>query len=686
MKKFAFFSLRYRLLLLVLIAVLPSLWLILHTASEHRRSAALEVQKNALRVVRLASAGQERLIDGAHQLLVVMAQLNEVRGSNPKAAHLILLKLLKQYSAYTNFGVMELNGSLFASAQPVSPKLNLKDRSYFTRALETGDFAMGDYQIGRITNKPTVNFGYPVRDDSGKIVRVVFAALDLAWLSQLASQADLPPGATLSIVDAQGTVLAGWPDPGKWRGRSIKDHPILPIIQARHEGTAETTGPDGLPRLYAFMHLRGAEGTGFVSVSVGIPDQVAFSEPNRMLKQNLIGLGMVAALALASAWFGGNFFILQRLRVLVNATQQLESGDLRARTGLRYGKGEIGQLAHAFDKMAAALEQRSEEQEQAEGELKTLNEELEQRVAQRTQELMEKNQQFEADMELARELQVGLLPERQPLFRFHSPGGASTFAARFAHCYEPSGGVGGDYFCIFPVSPSETGLFVCDVMGHGVRAALVTAIIRGLVEEMKLAAPEPDVLMAEMNKGLIDVLQETRTTMFATAAYLVVDIEKGRLRYSNGGHPRPLHFHRKRGIVAPVPLPEHANGPAIGLFKEAVYSVIECKLEPGDAILSYTDGVFEASNQQGEQYGEDRLLAAAQKYANLPLGEIYPKLLGEIRAFAEGKEFDDDVCMVGFEWTGGIEGPREDLAWGDESPSSGSEMITQPKSPDPARG
>lgn len=647
MKLFALFSLRYRLLFLVLIAVLPSLWLILHTASEHRRTSARDIKQNALHVVRLASSGQERLIEGAHQLLVVMALLSEVRGHDPEAAHAVLSKLLKKYSTYTNFGVIELDGSVFASAQPLPGDVNLKDRSYFRRAVETGDFVMGDYQIGRITKKPAVNFGYPVVDDSGKIIRVVFAALDLAWLEQLATQAELPEGATLTVVDAQGTVLVGFPNPEKWRGKSIRNQPILPIISASHEGTAEIVDPNGLPQLFAFVHLRGAAGTGFVSVSIGIPNRVAFSEPNRILKQNLTWLGVVAALALAAAWFGGEFFVLQRIRVLASATKRVEAGDLAARSGLRYGHGEIGQLAHAFDEMAVSLQQRGEERDQAEEKLKKLNEELERRVAQRTHELREKNEQFEADLDLAREFQVGMLPVRYP--EFIMPDGKNGQSIRFSHCYEPSGGVGGDFFDILPISKTEAGIFVCDVMGHGVRAALVTAIIRGLVEELKPLARKPGEMVGQLNRALAGVLRESGATMFATAVFMVADFQRGRLTFTNAGHPKPVHLRRNTGVVEPMQLVNSAICPVLGLFQDAVYSVAECDFAPGDAVLTYTDGVFEVSNRDGDQYGEQRLMSTIRKSIDLPIDRIFAGVLREIREFSAGVGFEDDVCMVGFE-------------------------------------
>src|SRR3989304_8659827 len=102
---------------------------------------------------------------------------------------------------------MPPNGHLLPSALPFPGRINLADRAYFRRAMATLDFAIGDYQVGRVTGKSTVNFGYPLVSDAGEITAVVFAALDLAWLSKLAAEAQLPQSSTFTVIDGNGTIL-----------------------------------------------------------------------------------------------------------------------------------------------------------------------------------------------------------------------------------------------------------------------------------------------------------------------------------------------------------------------------------------------------------------------------------------------------------------------------------------------
>jgi len=365
MARLSFSSLRVRLLLLVLLAIIPALGLILYTASEQRRLAATNVQEGALRLARLASSDQGRLIDGARQLLIGLAQLREVRHHNSRACRAFFADLLKQYPLYANLGAVKPDGDVFCSALPFRGRINVADRTYFRRAVETRDFAIGEYQIGRVTGKATVNFGYPVLDQAGQVQAVVFAALDLAWLNQLAAKAQLPEGAALIAIDQNGTILAHYPDPEKWVGKSMPEAPIVKTILTQRTGVAEALGPDGIPRLYGFTPLLGTREASGVYVSISISKAVAFAEVNRMLARNLAGLGLVGLLALVAAWVGGDLFILRRVNALVGATKRLAAGDLSARTRLPYGQGELSQLARAFDEMAESLQRLTIEQAEA---------------------------------------------------------------------------------------------------------------------------------------------------------------------------------------------------------------------------------------------------------------------------------------------------------------------------------
>ncbi len=197
----------------------------------------------------------------------------------------------------------------------------------------------------------------------------------------------------------------------------------------------------------------------------------------------------------------------------------------------------------------------------AQAELVALNAQLERRVRERTHELAAKNQQMEEELQMARELQVALLPQQFPTI----PRGVlpAESALHFLSLYFPTGDVSGDFFSVFPVGEKAAGVLICDVMGHGVRSALVTGMIRGLVEEHSQLAHDSGELLTRINRALTVILKQAGTTMFATCFYVVADIQRSQLRYANAGHPSALHVRRDGAEKLDG---QDARGPAMGIF------------------------------------------------------------------------------------------------------------------------
>jgi sigma-B regulation protein RsbU (phosphoserine phosphatase) len=272
---------------------------------------------------------------------------------------------------------------------------------------------------------------------------------------------------------------------------------------------------------------------------------------------------------------------------------------------------------------------------------------LEEQIARYTSELREKNAQMEGDLTMAREIQQAFLPQRYPTFPRDAI--APESALHFHHRYHPTGAVGGDFFDVIPISDTEAGVLICDVMGHGVRAALATAMVRALADDLLPVAAEPATFLTEINLRLIAILTQTRSPMFASAFYLVIDLARGELRYSSAGHPSPLLVRRSAGVVEPLRFPNSRPGPALGVFEESEYPLCRSALARHDLIVLYTDGLYEVEGTAGEEYGPDRLLAAVRQRVDLPVEQLFDELLADIRQYAGKQGFVDDVCIVGAE-------------------------------------
>src|SRR5205823_7483318 len=160
-----------------------------------------------------------------------------------------------------------------------------------------------------------------------------------------------------------------------------------------------------------------------------------------------------------------------------------------------------------------------------------------------------RNRQMEADFDMAREIQQVFLPQQYPTFP--SSASPAQSALRFHHRYLPAAAVGGYFFYIFAITDAIAAVFVCDVMGHGMRAALVTAILRGLVEELLPLAMDPGKFLAEINRSLHAILERTNEPTLATAFYLIADVDESELRFASAGHPSPIRLRRTAGAAEP---------------------------------------------------------------------------------------------------------------------------------------
>jgi serine phosphatase RsbU (regulator of sigma subunit) len=286
------------------------------------------------------------------------------------------------------------------------------------------------------------------------------------------------------------------------------------------------------------------------------------------------------------------------------------------------------------------------ERQRAQEELLALNAQLEDRVEKRTRELRQKNQQMEEELQMARELQVALLPRKFPTIPVGAPPHESALS--FLSFYFPTGDVSGDFFSVFPVGEKAAGVLICDVMGHGVRSALVTGMIRGLVEEHAKLAADPGVLLTRINRALTVILQQAGTTMFATCFYVIADVERAELRFANAGHPSALHVRCDGGSAEKLD-DQGSRGPAMGIFSSAIYSTTTRSMAKGDIVMLFTDGLFEVEDATGAFFNEEQLRASASRHAGLIPEEFFDRVLDDIRKYSQSETFPDDVCVVGMQ-------------------------------------
>ncbi len=275
----------------------------------------------------------------------------------------------------------------------------------------------------------------------------------------------------------------------------------------------------------------------------------------------------------------------------------------------------------------------------------TDHKETELRAAYYDEQIRNIKNRMEEDVQMAGDLQKTFFPRSYPCFK---AADTNDCAVQFLHHYRASGIVSGDFCAIHRLSDTEAGIFLCDVMGHGVRAALGTALICAMIEEISALEKDPGKYLGRMNELLLPILRQKDMFLYVTACYMVFDASSGTLRFANAGHPVPLLFQGQEGSAQWLMDDASLRGPALAVAENAEYQTLERAIRPGDSVVMYTDGLYEAESPEGEEFGEDRLLAAAGQIGHLSLGELFPALIGASVNFSGKEEFNDDVCLVGF--------------------------------------
>ena len=262
--------------------------------------------------------------------------------------------------------------------------------------------------------------------------------------------------------------------------------------------------------------------------------------------------------------------------------------------------------------------------------------------------LEEQGQQIESDLLLSRELQQALLPEKYPAFPSAKQPAGSIL--QFHHLYQSYGIVGGDFFHVQPLSDACAAVFMADVMGHGIRSALVTAMLRALLEELAPRSGSPGELLSLLNRKLANLLSRTgRNVVYATALYMMLDTRTRTLSYATAGHPCPLRISRREGRAKWLEHPE--AGTLLGFFEDLEYRSEACEWAPGDSLLLFTDGIFEVENPRGEMFGVPGMLRVINENLSRPTPEILETLRQTALEHSARHQFDDDVSLLAIDFT-----------------------------------
>ncbi len=284
------------------------------------------------------------------------------------------------------------------------------------------------------------------------------------------------------------------------------------------------------------------------------------------------------------------------------------------------------------------------QQREAFDHIKLLSEELESRnemLRASNKQLAKQNAQMENDLKLAQTVQLGFLPTTFP----------RQDRVVFDKFYLTSDILGGDLFDVFSLGQDHVAIYIADVAGHGVSAALISGLLKMAVQSVKeknafarghLHADllQPDRVLYSLNEMLVKEIPEYE---FITLIYGVLDLSSNTLRLANAGHPHPLRYSPATSRLEELKV---APGPALGFLEDQHYPTGEFALAEGDRIVFYTDGLTEAMNANGEEFGEERCMEVIRQCGNQAPGAIIAALRRAVDAHRGSEEVSDDFSML----------------------------------------
>ena len=369
-------TLRARLLLLILLAAVPTIAIEAYSEAQLRSTRQEEIRQEALRLMRLVAAEQERIDESARQLLIGFSEGEEVYSRDwarcGEAAKLVLARV----DGYVNIGIATADGQLLCSGLSPPPDTDMRRENFLKAMTPSGNLLIGRYHVGLITGRAVLMVAVPLPRTSGTVPLVSWANIDLQWLAQHFADRFNSPNLTLLMADSRGTILVRLPDNAAWAGKPMGDQ-YSPLLNAPAEGVQDMVGIDGEERIIAYSPL-GTEPMG-IYVGVGL-SKAPFMTPIDRSTFWMAGLSAaIFLLATAAAWLIGDVSIRRPVERLLLAARAWQAGDFTARAALPKTGSEINRLGSAFDEMAAAVQLRDQARQIVEDNEKLLLQELQHR-------------------------------------------------------------------------------------------------------------------------------------------------------------------------------------------------------------------------------------------------------------------------------------------------------------------
>jgi signal transduction histidine kinase len=380
-------SLTVRLIILVLIAICPAIIIQAYNEYELRKARETDIRQQVVQITKQFGEEIGELREGARQLLLALSQLTPVKLRASDDCNVLFGALAAQYANYSLLAAADTDGRIFCSSSPLA-YYSVADRPFFKRAMAQEGLAVGNYWADPTSGARMIHFALKFDSGDGHTAGVVFAGLDLRWLSEHLKERGLSPTSSILIADREGNIIARLPNPEALVGKNMrKGH--AEIMDGNTTGWEESVGVDGVTRIFGYVPAALPPRDFFLSAGQSKAEAFAAIDSATARGIALIVFGLLAATF--AAVLGGRRFLQEPISGLVHFATDWRHGNYDSRVKVSHPASEIGHLGATFNAMADALAARYAAQKRAEAELRELNATLETRVEERTVELANAN-------------------------------------------------------------------------------------------------------------------------------------------------------------------------------------------------------------------------------------------------------------------------------------------------------
>lgn len=370
-------TLTQRLFALTLIALLPATLMLVYNEIDFRRTRLAELHAAAIRNAQLVASEVEQIIDGVRAVTITIAATPVLRSADAAACNEFLAKVIATVPQVAAATVTDEKGDSQCRSNREPSAINLAGLPGFRTAIETKQFALGQYVNGVVSGSPQLPAVLPIVDDAGKVQGAVVAAVNLAWLAQRIRDRGIETGGIIVITDRVGTFVVREPEPERYVGNRVPEH-FRHLIGAPTPGTIEIINSEGKRRVAGYVPAAVSPVGLYVAASTDSDD--AFETIERATRRSLAFLAAGSIITLMLAWWFGHTYIADKVMRVVRAAETWRRGDMSARTGMNAGDGEIETIAQAFDQLVDQLAIKERERDRADEQRELVLRELTHRV------------------------------------------------------------------------------------------------------------------------------------------------------------------------------------------------------------------------------------------------------------------------------------------------------------------